>query len=51
MFADDTVLLYSHNDIKTLFKTVNNKLKGIYEWFKANKLFLNANKIKIHILP
>ena len=51
MFADDTDLLYSHNGIKTLFKTVNNKLKGIYELFKANKLFLNADISKIHIRP
>ena len=46
MFADDTNLFYSHNDIKTLFKTVNNELKNIHEWFKANKLSLNADKTK-----
>ena len=46
MSADDTNLFYSHNDIKTLFKTVNNELKNIHEWFKANKLSLNADKTK-----
>ena len=51
MFADDTNLFYSHNDIKTLFKTVNNELKNIHEWFKANKLSINADKNKIRILP
>ena len=34
MFAD-TNLFYSHNDIKILFKTVNNELKNIHEWFKS----------------
>ena len=46
MFAGDTNLFYSHNDIKTLFQTVNNELKNIHEWFKANKLSLNADKTK-----
>ena len=46
MFADDTNLFYSHKDIKTLFKTVNEELKNIHEWFKANKLSLNVTKTK-----
>ena len=33
MFADDSNLCHSHNDIKMLFKTVNNELKIIHEWF------------------
>ena len=46
MFADDTNLFYSHKNIHTLFKTVNNQLKNIHEWFKANKLSLNIYKTK-----
>ena len=30
----------------TLFNTSNNELKNIHEWFKANKLSLNADKTK-----
>ena len=46
MFADDTNLIYSHNDIKTLFVTVNGELEKIEQWFKANKLSLNVKKTK-----
>ena len=46
MFADDTNLFYSHKNIKTLFNTVNLELKKLNEWFKANKLSLNADKTK-----
>ena len=46
MFADDTNLFYSHKDRKTLFKTVNEELVKINNWFRANKLSLNADKTK-----
>ena len=45
MFADDTNLFYSNKDINTLFK-IANELNEINEWFRANKLSLNAGKIK-----
>ena len=44
MYADDTNLFYSNNDIETLFSTVNMELEKISEWFKANKLSLNIKK-------
>ena len=44
MFADDTNLFCSHENIKTLFQIVNSELKFITEWFLANKLSLNAKK-------
>ena len=44
MFADDTNLFYSHQNIKTLFGTVNCELEKICEWFRANKLTLNVRK-------
>jgi len=44
LFADDTNIFYSHKSIKTLFETVNNELKKVEDWFKSNKLSLNANK-------
>ena len=46
MFADDTNLFYSHQNISSLFSTVNNELNKINEWFKANKLSLNVKKTK-----
>ena len=35
---------YSHQDIKSLFGTVNCELEKICEWFRANKLSLNVTK-------
>ena len=46
MFADDTNLFYSHSNIKILFKTVNEELKKLSEWFACNKLSLNIDKTK-----
>ena len=46
MFADDTNLFCSHENIKTLFQIVNSELKLVTEWFLANKLSLNAKKNK-----
>ena len=46
IFADDTNLFYSHNNIKILFKNANDKLEKISQWFKANKLSLNEGKTK-----
>ena len=44
MFADDTNLFCSSNDIKALFLNTNLELKKISEWFRANKLSLNEDK-------
>ena len=44
LFADDTTCFYSHKDAQTL---CNNELKEICNWFKANKLSLNAKKKQI----
>ena len=46
MFADDTNLFYSHSNIKTLFKTANEELAKVNEWFACNKLSLNGDKTK-----
>ena len=46
LFADDTNLFYSHNNIQNLFQTVNQELIHIHEWLKANKLSLNVSKTK-----
>ena len=46
LFADDTNLFYSKEDIKTAFLRVNNELQKINEWFISNKLSLNVTKTK-----
>jgi len=44
LFADDTNILFSHQDPNTLETIVNNELKYISNWFKLNKLSLNIKK-------
>ena len=46
MFADDTDLFYSHQDINTLSSVVNVGLEKIEQLFKANKLSLSIKKTK-----
>ena len=46
LFADDTVVLYSHKNVTELVSIVNNELKILNDWFKCNKLFLNFKKTK-----
>ena len=48
MFADNTNLLYTHKNIKTLFQIVNSELKLANEWFLAKRLSLNPKKKKHH---
>ena len=48
MFADNTNLLYTHKNIKTLFQIVNSELKLANEWFLAKRLSLNAKKKQKH---
>lgn len=46
MFADDTNLFFTGNDIKHIFQTMNDQLSQIKDWFAANKLSLNVDKTK-----
>ena len=46
LFADDTVLFLSNDDLKTLHKDVNYELLNIEAWLNANKLSLNYSKTK-----
>ena len=50
LFADDTTLLFSHPDIASKVDTINNELKEICNWFKANKLSVNASKTNYMVL-
>ena len=44
MYADDTSLLVTGNDLYSLIASLNNALKDLCSWFKSNKLSLNTNK-------
>ena len=46
LFADDTTLQYSSENLKSLYDYANSELLKIADWFKANKLTLNASKTK-----
>ena len=48
-FADDTTASISSPDITELYATINVELEKLNNWFRANKLSLNAKKTK-HIL-
>ena len=50
LFADDTTLLYSHPDISSKITSINMELNEISNWFKANKLSVNASKTNYMIL-
>ena len=50
LFADDTTILYSHKDIKSKMDVVNEELKEVSNWFKANKLSVNASETNYMIL-
>ena len=44
LFADDTTLLFTHDDLKTVVQNMNQSLQNIYRWLCVNKLSLNIEK-------
>ena len=44
LFADDTTVYISGEDVTYLTRCLNHDLSQLNDWFKANKLSLNANK-------
>ena len=44
LFADDTILIMTGNDLKTLEKTANDEINKIEKWLLLNKLTLNHSK-------
>ena len=50
LFADDTTLLYSHPEISSKIDPINKELNEISNWFKANKLSVNASETNYTIL-
>ena len=51
MFADDTNLFISDSNIGNLFEKMNEELRKVANWFKANKLSLNISKTKYSLFP
>ena len=47
LFADDTTLLHSHQDLETLKELVEKDLHRLMDWFRANKLTLNLSKTEV----
>ena len=43
-FADDTTIYYTSDDLNTTATILSNELEQLTEWFRANKLSLNATK-------
>lgn len=50
LFADDTTLYVSSNNIESMFDTMNTQLHVLADWFKANMLSLNASKTNYMLL-
>ena len=46
LFADDTTLLLSHNNLRTLIQLVNIEFRKVCEFFCINKLVLHPDKTK-----
>ena len=46
LFADDTIVFYSYQDLHYLMNTMNKEMNKLYEWLKINKLTLNLEKMK-----
>ena len=50
MYADDTILMMTGNNLDELERRMNRKLEQISEWCRFNKLSLNASKCNYMLL-
>ena len=46
LFADDAFLSYQHSDPACVNKVINEELRKVDEWLRANKVFINYFKTK-----
>ena len=44
LYADDTVIYFSHKNISTIESVLNSELQGIFTWLCNSKLSLNCDK-------
>ena len=49
LFADDTSIFFEHSDLDVLTSHLNDQLKNVSTWVKANKLSINVKKTKLMI--
>ena len=49
LFADDTSIFFSHNDVNSLQEIFNNELQLITKWLNTNKLLINVSKTNIMV--
>ena len=50
LFADDTVLVQSDNNLGKLQSSVNHEMTKVMDWLIANKLSLNISKTKYMLI-
>ena len=50
MYADDTHLTFSSNDITAIDETLNRDLESVNNWLVSNKLTLNATKTEFMLI-
>ena len=46
-FADDTTLYYTHKNLRVLQACIDHDLTKLTDWFRANNLTLNVNKMNL----
>ena len=51
VFADDTTIFASCNNLNTLYNYMNGDLANLINWFEANKLSLNIAKTNYILFP
>ena len=47
VFADDTNLFYSGDNLSQVCETVSTELDKLHSWFQVNKLSLNISKTNL----
>ena len=50
LYADDAILLYSHNDINTVTDLLSKEVSHCYQWLTNNKLSMHMGKTEAMIL-
>jgi retron-type reverse transcriptase len=50
LFADDTNIFFSHNNLPLLMNIINSEMNKLSEWFRANKLSINAKKSSLLLM-
>ena len=50
MYADDTILHYSHKDMKEIEKVLSQDLFTVSKWLQENELVLNLKKGKTEVM-